>query len=242
MAAPTPGISSPGRKVSCPVGVPGWRRKRRAGAARRKAVAAARRISVLLCRAPDGGQRTNEPVCASALVPPGNCPTNHSSRVLYHPSFQAFCAAVALRQGALTLPMQNRKKEGFTLNCADYFYSDPLMSPGHRTYNCLSPGTQEIFSCFSLNTPAPIMAPCEYLAAPKASPSAPPLALAGSSHTDTRCLSPQYKMKEVENQVPESPFPPGGAVSTFPKCSPSEADAVCALLSLSGACPPRSGQ
>ncbi|XP_031755454.1 uncharacterized protein LOC116409849 isoform X6 [Xenopus tropicalis] len=151
--------------------------------------------------APDGGQRTNEPVCASALVPPG-----------------------------------------FTLNCADYFYSDPLMSPGHRTYNCLSPGTQEIFSCFSLNTPAPIMAPCEYLAAPKASPSAPPLALAGSSHTDTRCLSPQYKMKEVENQVPESPFPPGGAVSTFPKCSPSEADAVCALLSLSGACPPRSGQ
>uniref|UniRef100_A0A1B8XWG1 Uncharacterized protein n=1 Tax=Xenopus tropicalis TaxID=8364 RepID=A0A1B8XWG1_XENTR len=116
------------------------------------------------------------------------------------------------------------------------------MSPGHRTYNCLSPGTQEIFSCFSLNTPAPIMAPCEYLAAPKASPSAPPLALAGSSHTDTRCLSRQYKMKEVENQVPESPFPPGGAVSTFPKCSPSEADAVCALLSLSGACPPRSGQ
>ncbi|XP_031755452.1 uncharacterized protein LOC116409849 isoform X4 [Xenopus tropicalis] len=239
MAAPTPGISSPGRKVSCRPSGGSWMEEEEEGWC-------CEEEGCGCCQedfwAPDGGQRTNEPVCASALVPPGNCPTNHSSRVLYHPSFQAFCAAVALRQGALTLPMQNRKKEGFTLNCADYFYSDPLMSPGHRTYNCLSPGTQEIFSCFSLNTPAPIMAPCEYLAAPKASPSAPPLALAGSSHTDTRCLSPQYKMKEVENQVPESPFPPGGAVSTFPKCSPSEADAVCALLSLSGACPPRSGQ
>ncbi|XP_018109346.2 sialidase isoform X1 [Xenopus laevis] len=362
-------------------------------------------------RAGDERKRENEALYPRTLaqIPhgTGNCPTNHSSRVLHHPSFQAYYSAVALHQGLPTPDMDKRKELGFTFNCADYFYSDPLMSPGHRTYNCLSPGTQKIFSCFSLDTPPPIMAPCESPAAPasshksppaapassykspaaapassyksppaapasshkspaaapasshkspaaapassyksppaapassyksppaaptsshksppaapasshksppaapasshkspptapasshksppaapasshksppaapasshksppaapasshKSPPTAPasshksppaaPLAPIGSSHMDTRGRTPPLEKcqwpplceeSEMENQELEPPSP-GGDISTFPQCSPSEADAVCALLSLSGSCPPPAGQ
>ncbi|XP_075061092.1 histone deacetylase complex subunit SAP25 isoform X2 [Mixophyes fleayi] len=94
--------------------------------------------------------------------------TNHSSenihatRTLYHPTFEAYYAAVAILQASETPGMRSRREEGYSVNNGEYYYTDPLLSAGHRVYNCLSPATQDVFGCLRLMTPPPIMSPGVY--------------------------------------------------------------------------------
>ncbi|KAM4037183.1 histone deacetylase complex subunit SAP25 [Anomaloglossus baeobatrachus] len=100
--------------------------------------------------------------CDASHSPHSDSPWPLTSRVLFHPSFEAHYAAVAIQQHLETPEMQLRREEGFTANPGEYFYTDPLLSPGHRVYNCLSPGSHSVFGCFRLQTPPPIMASCVF--------------------------------------------------------------------------------
>ncbi|XP_063786184.1 histone deacetylase complex subunit SAP25 isoform X2 [Pseudophryne corroboree] len=96
-----------------------------------------------------------------------------SARTLYHPTFEAYYAAVAILQTSETPEMQKRRQDGFSVNNGEYFYTDPLLPAGHRVYNCLSPATQNVFGCFRLQTPAPIMSSCIYYSSVASEPPSP---------------------------------------------------------------------
>ncbi|KAM4749435.1 uncharacterized protein WCC33_006905 [Rhinophrynus dorsalis] len=184
---------------------------------------------------------------------PGNYFTSQNTRTLTHPSFEAYYTAVALHQKSATPEMKKKKEEGFNINNGDYFYIDPLLSPGHRVYNCLSPDTQNIFSCFSLNTPPPIMSPCVYMSptAPSRSssvtvPTYPSTTISSHSEASSHISKLQNEQPQQvslcdwreEKGIPCEMVPPLQSKSF--RSSPytaAEAEAVCALLSLSGTSP-----
>nr|XP_033781258.1 uncharacterized protein LOC117350774 isoform X2 [Geotrypetes seraphini] len=96
-----------------------------------------------------------------------------TSRTLSHPSFISYYTAVAILQGSHRAQAASAEtahesilEDGrcgavLPVNNSDFFYTDPLMTPGHRIYNCLSPQSQQVFQGFRLNTPPPIMSFCE---------------------------------------------------------------------------------
>ncbi|XP_075703454.1 histone deacetylase complex subunit SAP25 [Rhinoderma darwinii] len=169
-----------------------------------------------------------------------------TSRALYHPTFEAYYAAVAIHQNVETPEMQMRREEGFTVNTGEYFYTDPLLSPGHRVYNCLLPASHNVFGCFRLQTPPPIMsssicsASCQDSAAPVDPLIVPSdeVEVSGGALYNEGCI-------DVDSLPPGSAphclLPPvmlGCSVTVSSVSSPifyttSELEAVCGLLRLS---------
>nr|XP_020655500.1 uncharacterized protein LOC110082370 [Pogona vitticeps] len=97
-----------------------------------------------------------------------------SSRTLSHPSFQLFYNAVSIHNGSPGGQSEPEPKADppTPIDCSDFFYTDPVMAPGHRIYNWLSSSSQEILHHhLHLNTPAPIMAIRE---TPASAPPPPP--------------------------------------------------------------------
>ncbi|XP_068128122.1 histone deacetylase complex subunit SAP25 isoform X1 [Hyperolius riggenbachi] len=93
-----------------------------------------------------------------SYVPPAGHPTSFCNRTLIHPSFDAYYAAAAIRQNCQTPQMQSQREHGYSVNNAGFFYTDPLLPPGLRVYNCLSPAAyHSVFGAFRLVTPPPIM-------------------------------------------------------------------------------------
>ncbi|XP_029437441.1 uncharacterized protein LOC115078640 [Rhinatrema bivittatum] len=138
--------------------------------------------------------------CWQAKAPSPGIGGLFSSRILSHPSFISYYTAVAILQrsqgpfestyeapaanvdhanqgpvgediyGANIVTAAGDSAYVLPINHSDFFYTDPLMAPGHRIYNCLSPQSQQVFRCFHLNTPPPIMSFCEQ-SAPRRPPS-----------------------------------------------------------------------
>ncbi|XP_069804275.1 histone deacetylase complex subunit SAP25 isoform X2 [Dendropsophus ebraccatus] len=98
--------------------------------------------------------------CDASLLCSTSSATDLTStcRVLHHPTFEAYYAAVAVYRNLETWEMQQRRQEGITANPGEYFYTDPLLPPGHRVYNCLSSANHSVLGCFRLQAPPPIMA------------------------------------------------------------------------------------
>ncbi|KAM3924062.1 uncharacterized protein RB166_010266 [Leptodactylus fuscus] len=126
--------------------------------------------------------------------------------------------------------MQQRREEGIPANCGEYFYTDPLLSPGQRVYNCMTPESLEVFRDFRLQTPPPIMSSCIF----------------PSSYEDD-------PMSDEEEALGD-PSDIGGSVDPpplQPECSPLfaspgpsntlELEAAGALLCLSDSAPPPCG-
>lgn len=104
--------------------------------------------------------------------PPYNLAISHSNRTFSHPSFQSYYTAIALWNfGAKDrVPCKDPAKQStngtgklpvLPIDTCDFFFTDPLLPPGHRVYNCLSSRSQQIFKNFRLETPPPIMSVCE---------------------------------------------------------------------------------
>ncbi|XP_069071751.1 histone deacetylase complex subunit SAP25 isoform X2 [Pleurodeles waltl] len=160
--------------------------------------------------------------------PPCNLAISHSNRTFSHPSFQSYYTAVALwnfgakENGPCKDPTRpatdgNIKQPVLPIDTSDFFFTDPLLPPGHRVYNCLSSRSQQIFKNFRLETPPPIMSVCD-----------------GSS------LSAAPSAVPVENRSPgvELPKRPDGTISCGSKTqtkwlSMAEHDALCTLLDMS---------
>ncbi|XP_040202920.1 histone deacetylase complex subunit SAP25 isoform X2 [Rana temporaria] len=109
-------------------------------------------------------QRRDSGADLSVLYQVGNFvgagyPMSYQPRILYHPTFESYYAAVAALQKTETLQMQIRREQGFPVNNGEYFYTDPLQPPGHRVYNYLSPAAYNMFGLFRLVTPPPIVSP-----------------------------------------------------------------------------------
>ncbi|XP_056410157.1 uncharacterized protein LOC130340394 [Hyla sarda] len=165
-----------------------------------------------------------------SVVPPLHPLT---SRVLFHPTFEAYYAAVAIHQNLETPEMHQRRDEGFTVNSGEYFYTDPLLSPGERVYNCPTAAHHSLFGCFRLQTPPPIMAPGIF-----------------PSIYDDDPMGDEVEDAEdpvdIGGCIPQSgcaPSPVSGcpvSVSALPSLvlyTESELEAVCALLCLSSGAP-----
>ncbi|XP_072259120.1 histone deacetylase complex subunit SAP25 [Pyxicephalus adspersus] len=103
-----------------------------------------------------GHARPSVSTSSGPLIPAGH-PVSYHTRTLCHPSFEAYYNAVATLQNRETQQMQIQRERGFFINSAEYFYTDPLLPPGHRVYNCLSPASNNVFENFGLVTPPPIM-------------------------------------------------------------------------------------
>ncbi|XP_063302657.1 uncharacterized protein LOC134602088 [Pelobates fuscus] len=179
--------------------------------------------------------------------PPDNCPTNHTIRTLHHPSFEAYYAAVAIVQNTESSWLQLRKKEGFSINNGDYFYTDPLQKVGHRVYNCLSPATLDIFSCFRLNTPPPITCPTVFVSPQNTS--LPPFISTMQLAQQPILPSPadshqcQIAVKDPDCNSSHSASHTARRACAIPSvCTSDEADAVFALLHLSDKCCPIGGR
>ncbi|XP_069501160.1 histone deacetylase complex subunit SAP25 [Ambystoma mexicanum] len=106
----------------------------------------------------------------SDKLPPCNLAISLSNRTLSHPSFQSYYTAVALWGSGSWNPNKHsagqatdriKNKSVLPIDTCDFFYTDPLMPPGHRVYNCLSSRSQQVFQNFRLATPPPIMSVCE---------------------------------------------------------------------------------
>ncbi|XP_071988466.1 histone deacetylase complex subunit SAP25 [Engystomops pustulosus] len=154
-------------------------------------------------------------------------PQHHlTSRVLLHPTFEAHYTAAAIHHNLETTEMRQRRHEGFTANPGEYFYVDPLLSPGQRVYNFLSPSSLHVFGCFRLQAPPPIMSSCVFPSIYEDNP------------------------MDDDDEVLEEPADNGGHMDVAPDLFPSvlepspslytasELEAVNALLCLSMGCPP----
>ncbi|KAJ1079991.1 hypothetical protein NDU88_000213 [Pleurodeles waltl] len=86
--------------------------------------------------------------------PPCNLAISHSNRTFSHPSFQSYYTAVALwnfgakENGPCKDPTRpatdgNIKQPVLPIDTSDFFFTDPLLPPGHRVYNCLSSRSQQ---------------------------------------------------------------------------------------------------
>ncbi|XP_040271799.1 histone deacetylase complex subunit SAP25 [Bufo bufo] len=148
--------------------------------------------------------------------------------------------------------MRQRREEGFTANPGEYFYTDPLLSPGQRVYNCLSPASHQVMGCLRLQTPPPIMSSCVFPSSydddpmgddedisenisHNGGPSELPLLPPGSDPLDM--VAPQCLVLPVSGCC--------GTVSAVPSpalYTPSELEAVCGLLCLSATSPPHRAQ
>ncbi|EMP27705.1 Histone deacetylase complex subunit SAP25 [Chelonia mydas] len=94
-----------------------------------------------------------------------------STRTLSHPSFYPYYAALS-RSAPGTHPVphgdwpQGSGLQGgpaigsgllLPISSSEFFYTDPLMPPGHRVYNYLSHPSQQVCQSVRLSTPDPIM-------------------------------------------------------------------------------------
>ncbi|XP_066446208.1 histone deacetylase complex subunit SAP25 [Eleutherodactylus coqui] len=114
--------------------------------------------------------------------------------------------------------MQLRMEEGFPANREEYFYSDPLLAPGRRVYNCLSAASHSVFDWFRLQTPPPIMSSCIF----------------PSTYQDNPMSDEDVSGDPLDDRPPVAMAAP--CCSPSPALyTPSELDAACGLLHLSSA-------
>ncbi|XP_046904978.1 uncharacterized protein LOC124487026 [Hypomesus transpacificus] len=84
------------------------------------------------------------------VLPPFSSPL----RTLYHPSFMS----VYLAAGSNRYPWPSSNQTITAMTPLEFFYTDHNMCPGRRVPNIIS--EMQVFKCFRLNTPPPVMSAC----------------------------------------------------------------------------------
>nr|XP_023969438.1 histone deacetylase complex subunit SAP25 [Chrysemys picta bellii] len=156
--------------------------------------------------------------------------TGHSlsTRTLSHPSFYPYYAALSCSApGTHPVPHGDRPQGSglqggpatgsgllLPISSSEFFYTDPLMPPGHRVYNYLSHPSQQVCQSLRLSTPDPIMSVREASPSPcPLPPFLPPRGMKWLSQAEYNAVSALLELPYEE-----------------PACSPGESSPGTQLL------------